>query len=447
MLDKIIEYSNYKFMLAGIFAKENHIVEKARQNKQFKDSFYTYDNLIKLLEILRGSLGFEMFDSEKIETIKKAMKYYIKECKEENQEVVGICKKILWQTMIPFRKSTDDFYKQEYETRYKQSCNEITEEIKQQIDAEMINDSYNLSILILYMQGETVELEYCDIPFLHSINTFIDECPEILYEDKIYEYIDRVIDENKLYQDDKELQRLNSEITDLFEKLIEDDKILSEQLMMQAYFSLIFIEDINASIKEFYSSSRAEDVFNQDILNILYSYIAENQDTCMFDSARLNNLRTLLLAFHKEGILSNQKLNELKVLLNKSIDIEYERKNQEFYISTLEAYNSHLSQKVLNYNKTKNLINIFIQNTGQVMSQLLEISIDSKDIADDNFISFYLNYLMDKYPLIRENPIYIDRIMDILLYNDIYLKIQQNKDDIAILSNRELQEKINKLRK
>lgn len=447
MLDKIIEYSNYKLMLAGIFAKENHIVEKARQNKQFKDSFYTYDNLIKLLEILRGSLGFEMFDSEKIETIKKAMKYYIKECKEENQEVVGICKKILWQTMIPFRKSTDDFYKQEYETRYKQSCNEITEEVKQQIDAEMINDSYNLSILILYMQGETVELEYCDIPFLHSINTFIDECPEILYENKIYEYIDRVIDENKLYQDDKELQRLNSEITDLFEKLTEDDKILSEQLMMQAYFSLIFSEDINASIKEFYSSSREEDIFNQDILSILYSYILENQDTCMFDSARLNNLRELLLAFHQEGILSNQKLNELKVLLNKSIDIEYERKNQEFYISTLEAYNSHLSQKVLDYNKTKNLINIFIQNTGQAMSQLLEISIDSKDIADDNFISFYLNYLMDKYPLIRENPIYIDRIMDILLYNDIYLKIQQNKDDIAILSNRELQEKINKLRK
>lgn len=444
MEETVKKYIMNKAIMAALFVGENYLVEEMKENKEYE--IYLFDNYN--LEYIRDIIKIQVrvFDDDKIKTIKNAMKYYLENNNNIASEKLKLIKEILSLTGLTKFKSNDKFYKLQYEIRNGEKCEKLTPQIRETIDLHILKDMKYLTDVYACISGEEVEIFKNDIDFLKSVNMFIDECPELLAFQQVENYIRLTLDENKKYKDNEELTKLNDSLLEYFDEIYERSANLEHQVIKQSIFSLMFNSNISEILDVVKEAKNGDEFFNEQVLNIICEIIDMNEEKCMFDINIAENARELVLAFHEKGLLTNQKLNDLKRKLNIYIDEKYRKNNEQFYINIFNNYNCG-RYIIEDFNKFKKNVNILISNTSYFMSQLRQLSTPVDEISYDKYTSMYVNYILNNYPLIREDILYIERIDDIVEYNYAYLVHARFEDPLFLNNNIKLRKKIKILQK
>lgn len=446
---EIQQYLNYKWMMSAIFREKGYIKEICKDNDDFEYMFFHESNLIYLTEILNGALSYKCFDEQKLDNIVSAMDYFVEKYKDhdDKKEQVQYCNTIIQLAKHPKGKSIKKFYKEQYSTRNQLPCNIVTTKIKNDIDKQMTLDIYYLyNILgITVIEGSLVN----DIQFIRSINIFIKECPEIMCEASINQYITDIVSKNKdseEYKNNEEFRELNDSLEEYLEEIEKNSDELSNQILKQTIFSLIFNENINKTLYELRNSPNKSDFFGQLQFDILCEFIMNNKDTCMFDNRMRENMREILFAFISEnkGLDMKYPLNELKVNLNLYEDESFKQKNIEFY----KNIGKHYMQTMVQYDEPyikhyKHLINTFINSTNHFLITIVDDDCDYRLEAENLYTPCYINYILNTYTLIKENPIFRQRMEDLLYANRILLELKEEK--ILQVNNYKVEKKVKKL--
>lgn len=445
MEETVKEYITNKELLAALFIGENYLVEEMAKNKEYETYLFENYNLKYIRNIIKTPLSVRVFDDDKTKTIKNAMKYYLKNNNNIDDEKLNLIKEILKASELPNLKSNDKFYKLQYEIRNGKKCKKLTPEIKAKLDFHILKDAKYLIDVYACISGEKVEIFENDIDFLKSINMFIDECPELLVYPQVENYIKLTLDANKEYTDNEELTKLNDSLLEYFDEIYERSAILDHQATQQSIFSLMFNNDVNEILDAVKEADNGNEFFNEQVLNIICEIIDMNKEKCMFDTNIVENVRELVLTFNEKGLLTNEKLNDLKRKLNIYINEEYKEKNNQFYKNIFESYNN-AKYTIEDYGQFKTFVNTLIRNTSYFLAQLRDFKIPTIELAYDNYVAMYINYILDNYPLIREDTLYIERIEEIRKYNYAYL-INNQPDVLFLNNNMKLEKKIKILQK
>lgn len=428
---EIQQYLNYKWMMSAIFREKGYIEKICKDNNDFENMFFHESNLIYLMEILNGALSYKCFDEQKLDNIVCAMNYFIEKYKsdDDKKELVQYCNTIIQLTEHPKGKSIKKFYKEQYSTRNQLPCNIVTTKIKNDIDKQMALDIYYLYNIL----GITVIEDSLtdDIQCIKSINIFIKECPSIMCETSINQYITDIVMQNKdveEYKNNDEFRELNDSLEEYLEDIEKNSNELCNQILKQTIFSLIFNENINSTLDELRNSPNKSDFFNQLQFDILCEFIMNNKETCMFDVKMRDNMREILFAFISENKQLNMKysLNELKLNLNIYEDEEFKQKNIEFYKNIGKLYMYPIVQYDEPYIKRyKHLINTFINSTNHFVITVVDDDTDYRTELDNLYIPCYINYILNTYPLIKESPIFRQRMEDLLYANRLLLELKE----------------------
>lgn len=227
------------------------------------------------------------------------------------------------------------------------------------------------------------------------------------------------------------------------DEIDENAEELSNQVLQQTIFSLIFNQELNMTLSQLRESPNKQDFFDQMQFDILCNFIMSNRKTCIFDTRTMNNMRNILFAFIEENPHLNMKytLNELKISLNTFEDEEFKKKNVEFYKKIGKDYMQPMQQyDELYLNEFKNMINIFISSTNHLIITILNDDLDFMDGVENLYIPCYINYIMNHYPLIIENPIYMQKIQDLLYANSLWLDLKQ--ENALQIQNYKVQKKV-----
>ncbi len=445
MLDKIQEYMNNKWVMSTLFVGEDYIIKTSEQNEWFRNEFFSEQSLKYIFHLLNNEHHIQVLDDDKIQSLKQALNYYLKNYPnmddQKYQTIINILDKI---SKIIIR-NTNKFYKIQYEIRNEKKCKKITPQIKMEIDASIINDSTHLIEISKAFNKEFPNFLVDDIEFLKSVMAFIEECSELFEIPSINSYIQTILKLNEMYSN-PELKRLNDSLKKYFEVKRQRDYELQREIMKQSIFSLIYNENIREVLKKLKEDSASSALFDKDIFKIVKELIDKNKEKCMFDKNIIENVRELVFAFYSMDVISNKELNEIKIDLNIYMDEKYNDKNKQFYIDTFYEYNTQ-EMEIINFNDFKKTVNSLISNTENILSAIIDFEIDSSDIAKDKFIPLYINYILNNYPIVREDIVYIDRIKDILNNNLSYMNNSEEIDQVCLLNNDNLQKKIKKLQK
>lgn len=445
MLDKIQEYMSNKWVMSTLFVGEDYIERTSKENEWFRNEFFSEQSLNYVLYLLNNEHHMKILDKDKKVSLKQALNYYLK----EYPNVDGQKKQIIYSILDKLEKTTirntNKFYKLQYEIRNEKKCRKTTPELKMEIDAAIINDSTYLIDISKAFNNEFPNFYVNDIDFLKSLMIFIEECPEMTKISAIDSYIQAVLKLNKMYTD-PELKRLNDSLIEYFDEKKEREYKLHHEIMKQSIFSLIYNENIREILKETKENPAASILFDKNIFEMVKELIEKNKQTCMFDKNIIENVRELVFAFYDMKVITNQELNDIKKELNIYMDEEYNNENKKFYIDMFYEYNSK-EMKITNFYDFKKTVNAFISNTENILSSIIDFEIDSSTLAQDQFISLYINYILNNYPLVREEIVYIDRIKDILNANLEYMDNSEEMDLVCLANNDKLQKKIKKLQK
>lgn len=439
MIERIQSYLYYKCMLSSIFREDGYIEKSCEKEPDFEIVFLNNNSL----EILKLSILDGIFDKNKLHKIGNAMEYFIRK-HSDNKHIVNYCSGILLLTQKQKIKSQNNFYKEQYNVRNQTSGKLITSDMKELIDKQIILD-------IIYLQKIAItqdmnKLPINDINFLKSVNVFISECPEIIYENSMNDYIGLVLEKNKEYKDNEELQELNNLLIEHLNKRKEEAYELDSEIVKQTIFSLIFSSRINEIIEELKVTPNKEDFFNQFTFDIVCDYIMESRENCMFDSHIRNNIRELLFAFLEENKNLNMKytLNELKIALNMYEDENFKKKNLEFYNKKGNDYMYGMTANdIKNPENYKKYINSFINRTISFLTLITDVDSNYALESTDEYTPGYINYILNNYPMILENEIFVERIQDILMANEMWLQCENAK--IELIENNKVQKKVKKL--
>ena len=428
---EIQQYLNYKWMMSAIFREKGYIEEICKDNNDFENMFFHESNLIYLTEILNGALSYKCFDEQKLDNITSAMNYFIRKYKDvdDKSELIQYCNAIIQLAKHPKGKSINKFYREQYSTRNQSPCNIVTSKIKNDIDKQMVLDIYYLyNILGMAVIDESLTN---DIQCIRSINIFIKECPEIMCEASINQYITDIVSQNKdgeEYKNNKEFRELNDSLEEYLEEIEKNSDELSNQILSQTIFSLIFNENINKTLYELRNNPNKKDFFAQSQFDILCEFIMNNKETCMFDTRMRENMREILFAFISENKELEMKysLNELKLNLNIYEDEEFKQKNIQFYKNIGKHYMQPMVQYDEQYVKHyKHLINTFINSTNHFIITIVDDDSDYREEAENLYTPCYINYILNTYPLIKENPIFRQRMEDLLYANRVLLLLKE----------------------
>lgn len=444
MDEELLKYVNYKWIVSAIYREEGYIENNCTEDDEFEQDFFCTVNLDHMITILEGNLEYQMFDKQKLNNIASAMRYFIQkyEHDKDKESKIASCNRILDLTKHPKGKSIKHFYKEEYKIRNQEPLKKVTPDIKIEIDKQLIIDIKYLVALTRLSD----KIPVGDVEFLKSVNIFIYEYPKIMMDIHIYQYLLYILKENQKYKENEELQRLNNSLLDYFNETEKKDEELHNQACKQNIFSLLFNSDLERLLTALKESA---DFFDQTNFDILCEYIIKNVETCMFDDNIRSNAKELLHTFISENPNLNMKysLNELKISLNVHENKEFKEKNIKFYRHIGKQYRLYLPHNDnLMLQRFKKVINERISSTAYYLLKILSIEEDYGSISANPYVANYINYILDNYPLIKENPMYLDNIEDILIENKYWL--QYNVKDVAsIKESLEIQKKIKKLRK
>ena len=445
MEETVREYIINKELLAALFIGENYLVEEMTENKEYETYLFETYNLKCIRNVIKTPLSVRVFDDDKTKTIKNAMKYYLKNNNNIDDEKLKLIKEILNAIGLPNLKSNDKFYKLQYEIRNGEKCEKLTPEIKEKMDFHILKDAKYLIDIAACISGEEVQIFKNDVNFLKSVNMFIDECPELLAFPQVENYIRTVLEENEKITDNEELTRLNNSLLEYFDEILERSLKLNYEIAQQTIFSLMFNDNIIEILDEVKVIDNGEGFFSQQMLDIICNIIDLNKEKCMFDGNIIENVRELVLTFNEKGLLNTEKLNELKKKLNVYMNEDYKKKNDQFYINIFKNYNND-RYIIKDHSKFKSFVNTLIRNTDYFLAQLRDFTIPTNELAYDDFAAMYINYILDNYPLIREDILYIERIKEITEYNYAYL-IHKQPDILFLNNNVKLGKKIKILQK
>ena len=451
MEDEIREYMNCKWMLHAIYRENGYIEQHSENDNEFERLFFHENNLSYLTEILKGGLEYQCFDNAKLHNIKTAMKYFIEKYKnnEEKEETVKHCTQILKLTKHPKGKSIKYFYIDQYTTRYQTPCDKVTPEIMLDIDKQMLLDIYYLNCL--WKLDENGKPLTKDIQFLKSINMIIKDCPEIVCEESMNLYIKNILEKNKEleeYETSGQFKELNDSLADYLNQINDNSDLLEKQMIRQTMFSLIFEQDMDDRLRKMMKMPNKGEFFEQTQFDVLCDYIMNYKEKCMFDSNIRENIRKILHAFLSENknLTMNYTLNELKTSLNVIEDEEFRQKNLEFYKNIGEEYMQPMISNDHEYiNGYKNMINLYIRSTIEILVNIVDDKRDYSWGAEIAYTPYFINFIINNYELIRENPVYMKKIEDLLYANLVSMEIK--KEPKIRLDNHKMQKKVKSLYK
>lgn len=439
MEEKLKDYLDYKCMLSAIFRENGYIEKNCEENPDFENIFLNNNSLENLKLLILDNI----FDDDKLNRITNTMEYFIKKY-NNNKIIVNYCSEILEIIQKKKKKSQSNFYREQYNVRNQTSRKLVTKDMKEIIDKQIVIDIVYLEKLIISQDMDNPPIN--DINFLKSINLFISECPEIIYENSMNNYITMVLEENRKYKDNEELQKFNNLLLEYLNTKKEEAYELDYQIVKQTIFSLIFSNRVEAILKELKNTPNKEDFFNQEDFDIVCEYIIENKETCMMDSYIRNNVRELLFAFLEENKNLNMKytLNELKIALNIYEDEKFKEKNLEFYNKKGKDYMySMTTNDIKKPEDYKKYINAFINRTISFLTLITDSDSDYVLESADEYTPSYINYILNNFPVISNNRIFMERIEDILIANELWL--EHNNAGVELVENYKIQKKVKKL--
>lgn len=441
MNDIVENYMKSAWLVANIFMGKDFILSNCSENKEYKEELYNYDSFEKLFDLLDVSdMKVQIFDKSKLETINAIINDYLNNHYNGDKNILEICNKVLKLTNKNNKRNVSNFYLLQYYKRNHDYCKKITPQIKDEIDLSLINDVKLLNGLVNYLNGNIEDELVNDISFLKSINAFIYDIPEFFYEDKLYNYVNNILNKNKEYDSDMQFNRLNRVALKELGKISLNKKILNKMLSRERIISVLFHQDIYQIIDKL---DKEDNFFTQEVLSVICEFVKENKEYCIFDKKRRDNVRELLLRFSYKNMLNSLELNEMKRLLNVMDNDEYKDKNKNFYKVISMKY-IPFDCVIEDYDYFKNQINYLIQNTCSSILKIIDLSIPTEEIAKDPNICYYICYIINSYPIIYENSVYMNRIQNII---SDYYELMENKNDYELpkYTAKKLKEKIKKL--
>ena len=366
----------------------------------------------------------KMFDDKKLDTIRKLIKFYLDKYSDDNNEITALCKKIIGQTFNQKGKDNNNFYKEQLEIRTSKKYFLITDKMKEKIDLYLVKDLNILNKLIdIYLKKE-VYLDLNDEYTLGAIYLFLYECPEMFYIDSINDFIFEKLNEIDDVKESELVLALKNLIKENIEYIRMYEMKVETFAYCQTFISMIFRGDMKEIIDTF-NEEELDSLFNEDLLEVIESTLDKNNEICMLDYNKANNIRELVLILHDRKVISNSKLNELKIKLNIFFDEEYKYRNNKFYENQYEIYmNSKVNFSKSSRNsteKTKRGLEQLMIDTGKFLNMLIDFSLKEDIIIKSSDVLFHLNYIIKVYPELLENKIYKYRIINVIqeYYNNI----------------------------
>lgn len=435
------EYMKSAWLVANIFMGKDFILSNCSQNEEYKANLYNYDSFKKLLKLLDVSdMKVQIFDKTKLETINSIINEYLHNHSNIDNNSFDICNKILKLANKNNKKNVSNFYLLQYYKRNHDYCKKVTPEVKDEIDLCLINDVKLLNNLTSYLSGDKEEKPVNDISFLKSINAFIYDIPEFFYEDKLYNYVNSILIKNKEYDSDSNFNKLNRVALKELGKISLNKKMLDKMLLKERILSILFHQDVNHIIDKLDDEGN---FFTDEVLSIICEFVKEGTEHCIFDKRRRDNARELLLRFYDKNMLNNSELNDMKRFLNVLDNDEYRNKNKLVYKAMAMKYIPY-DCLIENYDEFKNQINYLIQNNYSTLLKIIDLSVPTEELAKNPNICYYICYIMNDYPIIYENSVYMNRIQNII-FN--YYELIEDRNDYHLTKHTEkkLKEKIKKL--
>lgn len=451
LVDKLLNYGALRKVICYIFwASEcNDIDILVNEIPGFEKKFYSMDSLNILYSILNGSLSVKIFDENKIKIIKKLMNFYLEKYSSIHNEIISMCSLILKQVDNQKGKSNDEFYKEQYQIRTCKKCDTVTDELKKEIDERIVADIDTLKELLNIVNENDVNIDLNNEKTLSSIALFLYECPDIFYIQSISNVIINKLDEMDFKIEDETIDELSDFIAEKLLYINIYQSKLEDLAYNQTFISLISRNDLEAVINVMEEDS-LENVFDEELLKTIELYLEENEKDCMFSNIQLNNILTLALVMHKMGIIDTQKLNDLKIRINQSInksynDKEYINKNRKYYEQLYKLYmGSPLYLNLIEESaeqKIKHGLDKLMTNTGGVLSDIIDFVVPEKLVCMNSDFLFHMNYIMNKYPMLLKDQIYSDRLKSILT------EYQQTIDETKFNINKRQKNVYNKVKK
>lgn len=445
MNEIIKQYCNQKFMFSMIFDKSIVSGMSKMRNKKNEERFFKAETLEYLKDTI---IDKEIkYDNYKLNLIKEYLFGYIAVYgnDETKNNIINLCKEILHLMIDEKQSGIKKFYQYEWQLRTNNAIKEYHDK-KQQIDKSISLD-YTYINALLKNQSMTKLKE--DINCLLSLNAFTVECPVLFMNPVFLHNVRKLLELNKnstIY----EVQALSCQISNFIKNLEMDNEEIFTICQDQSILSLIFCPNFEDALNEIDKNIGDTNFYNTQRFQLFKRIIIEGSEKCIFDNKKKEYVYILLAKFRHNLDLSNAEQNDIKIALNHYEDEEYNQKNNAFYINCYQLHHTqrfnHCNEKILCTDYGKSIIDEMIYYDSYVFKKLLDPDLDITELATFKNSIYSINYIINCFPVITENPIYLERISNLLELNDMIYSVNSETSE-SKEENRQTLKKIKKLQK
>lgn len=413
-MDDIIDiYLINKFVLSVIYnprlIERLIIVEESSE----ESLFFRKEALDYVEEIIKEKNSEYILNATKLSYLKEYLFTYITKYKKNpnSVDILDRCRSMLG-TYKRSERQINKFYKKEWEKRRVEKRDSLTLAEINIIDKSISSDYSYLKMLL----DKNVNIKnLCKRNYaLMSICAFISECPILIYNDVFIENVSSVIslvsDNCKMFSENKNLiNKIKLQIKNNLEEHDKINKILKEQYIKSLI--VLPVDDLVA----FLSNDSLS--FDEDIFNVFSSVTQTYLDNESLNQDKINNINYILTKFTKINV---DKINHIKHRLN-NYKINNDKIN-EFYFNELELHSSkHIFKNFINVYDIQNNVDNLIYSDIYISNLILNLNCDITFLYNHPNLIYGINYIINKYPDIIANKIYLDRIKNILnLHSLIY---------------------------
>lgn len=403
-MDDIIDiYLINKFVLSVIYNQK--LIERLIivEESSEESLFFRPEALDYVEEIIKGKNSEYILNSIKLNYLKEYLFTYITNHKKDTNlvDILDRCRSMLY-TYKRSEGQINKFYKKEWEKRKIEKRDKLTLAEINIIDKSISSDYSYLNMLL----DKNVNIKnLCKRNYaLMSICAFISECPILIYNDIFIENVSSIIslisNNWKMFNENKNLiNKIKLQIKNNLEERAKINKILKEQ-----YIKSLIVSPVD-DLVAFLSND-----FDEDIFSVFSSVTQTYLDNESLSQEKINNINYILTKFTKINV---DKINHIKHRLN-NYKINNDKIN-EFYFNELVLHSSkHIFKSFTNFYDIQNNVDNLIYSDIYISNLILNLNCDITTLYNYPNLIYGINYIINKYPDIIANKIYLDRIKNIL---------------------------------
>lgn len=442
MQNTVKNYYGYTFMEAATLLGSEYVIERSEKDDKFSDWYFSHENLIYLDHFLSNDSDMQPFTDEKLEDVRKIMKYYIG--KSDSPVKIKLCEKIIRHAKHQNPRKLERFYQSRYQTQYNTDGQiQMNKEFISNLEIGIVNDFIVLATLLDGFYNNTIFSLANNTAYLLSVRSMINECPELLHSNLFMENLKAVLYKNIEYEENTQLAELNQSLLTQVIGFYKRESELFEQYREQWLLSLIFSHNIDNILRNMSLKGIENNYFNETTFQAFCRMVKENTSSCIFGEEQIANARKILFHFTTILPIETSIVNNLRSSLNISIDQQYRRKNKESYITMFRAYRN--TNYVGKYSHMRWMCDKLIGETADVLWGIIDYNTTPKTAAKHSFLPYQLNYIFQIFPAICKDEAYLSKVEDMLYWmeQDPTMNFAEN---IQMEKSRKiLQKKIKKL--